>query len=50
MFILNCIWSWKRNIGAALRDSIERLVAYKDVGGSILYIITHSQSKGNEEF
>lgn len=37
-----------RSTPAALRDGISRLAKYKDVGGSIMYIITSTVSDGSE--
>jgi hypothetical protein len=37
-----------RNVGAAIRDAIIKLEPYKDQGGSILYLVTASQSQSSE--
>ena len=37
-----------RNVGAAIRDAITKLEPYKDQGGSILYLVTASQSQSSE--
>ena len=36
-----------RNVASVLRDAIQRLIRFKDVGGSILYVMAHSCSQGS---